>query len=270
MNRPMRIARIISYIIILLAFTASVWLAVGVSHAAEIPAAKKNSVLCLKDQHIVVKNSSGQQFIVRNDVFGPDKECIANSRQWSNFRIVKSTANAKSVDSVAFPEIFYGCAWGVCTPDSKLPERVSNASKLKATWQTNQHASGKWNVAFDFWFMKHKHITGQAKGAEIMIWLNSRGFNVSALPEVRIDGALWHFANHTACSSVHHGCWHYILFHRAKAVSGVKDLKLNPFFKYAEHRGLIRKNWYITSCDAGFEIWHGGVGLSTKWFRIFQ
>ena len=30
-----------------------------------------------------------------------------------------------------------------------------------------------------------------------------------------------------------------------------------------ERAGLIRPRWWLTSIDAGFEIWRGGTGLAT-------
>lgn len=89
---------------------------------------------------------------------------------------------------------------------------------------------------------------------------------------MRIDGARWHFAHHVACSATaaYAGCWNYVLFHRASPVAGVKELRLAPFFRFAERKRLVSRRWFLASVNAGFEIWHGGVGLGTRWFRVFQ
>jgi hypothetical protein len=36
----------------------------------------------------------------------------------------------------------------------------------------------------------------------------------------------------------------------------------------AERRGLMKRSWWLTSVEAGFEIWRGGVGLSTTQFSV--
>jgi len=107
--------------------------------------------------------------------------------------------------------------------------------------------------------------TGQARGAELMIWLGARRIKVPArTPVVRIDHTRWYLLHWRAC---HRGdCWNYVQFRRVRPVLGVRHLALLPFIRRAEKRGWISPRWWLENIEAGFELWQGGRGLATNWF----
>jgi hypothetical protein len=78
---------------------------------------------------------------------------------------------------------------------------------------------------------------------------------------------LEHWTTHNPVTGVK---WRYILFRRYKPVSKVRDLRFRPFLKRAERAGLLNRHYWLTSIDAGFEIWRGGRGLATDryWVKI--
>jgi hypothetical protein len=229
------------------------------------------ATLCKPDRARRVLNSTGAVYVIRNDYFGPgDQQCITNANDWSNFTVTRSTTPRGVTDG--YPYILDGCSWGQCSPRSALPVHVSDAAAISATWYASTIGTGKWNVAFDIWVMRTPNHGGQAHGAEVMIWLNERGFPVPDADRriVRLDGVRWYFATHLSCShlAAHPGCWNFVLYRRVIPQDHCRKLNLGSFFTYAVSRHLVSRAWWINGIEAGFEIWHGGTGLATDWFWI--
>lgn len=220
--------------------------------------------LCKPHQHIVTTSRAGGHFIVKNDNYGDELECLTNRNKWSNFRVAKSGATIGHIEPVAYPDIFLGCSWGLCSPHSGLPKRVDRLHAPVTSWYTTQRAKGQWSVGYDIWFNRTRSVAGQDDGAELMIWLNSKGFSPNTWPVVEIDHVRWHLAHWV--TGGHGKRWNYIQFRRVRPTTHVQKLGLTPFIRVAEHYGFIKPQWWLTSVEAGFEIWRGGVGLGTARF----
>jgi len=232
------------------------------------PSTRMANSLCKSHQHIVTKSHIGAHFIVRNDNYGGLRECLSNIRNWSNFTVVRSGARIDRIEPVAYPDIFLGCSWGLCSPHSGLPRKVDRLHSLVTTWYTTQRARGQWSAGYDIWFNRKRSVTGQDDGAELMIWLNSKGFPPNKWPVVMVDHIRWHLAHWVTGSAGKR--WNYVQFRRVHASTHVQHLNVKPFIAIAERHGLIRPAWWITSVEAGFEIWRGGIGLGTRlfWARV--
>jgi hypothetical protein len=229
------------------------------------PASASTVKLCKFDQPLAVTTHRGRQFVVRDDFWGTRKFCVTNSSLRPNFTVAKTGSNTLDGRVMAFPYIFTGCAWGICTPKSGLPARAPALRRPEVTWRTSDHAGGRWNAAFDLWFAKRNIKTGQAQGAELMIWLNTRNLPPDSTRIVWVDGVRWYLAHWVA---THRGgaSWNYIQFRRVHPVRGVKNLRLNPFIHHAERYRLVSRRWWLLNIEAGFEIQHGGKGLSGHQF----
>lgn len=221
--------------------------------------------LCKTYQHITVRHG-GAAYIVRNDNYGHDKECLANEGHTANFTVISSGARVRRAEPVAYPNIFTGCSWGVCSPHSVLPLRVDRIKSLVTTWHTITKARGTWGAGYDIWFARKPARSGQSSGAEMMIWLNSRGFGASTWPVVVIDHVRWHLEHWV--TGGHGKRWNYIQFRRVSGASKVTGLRVKPFIAAAQRYRLIKRRWWMTSVEAGFEIWRGGVGLRTTQFMV--
>jgi hypothetical protein len=221
--------------------------------------------LCHRYQHVAVTTSRGAQFVVKNDNFGGHRECLVVRGRWPNFTVTHSPVPTWHAKPQAYPFILRGCSWGTCSADSGLPRRVQALRRPQATWDTTQVPHGRWDAAFDIWFGRHPMSTGQARGAELMIWLGARRIGVPArTPVVHIDHARWYLEHWRAC---HLGdCWNYIQFRRVQPVRRVHRLRLQPFIGRGEKRGWIRPGWWLENIEAGFELWQGGRGLATDRF----
>ena len=223
------------------------------------------SKLCKRDQHLAVTTQGGQRFVVRNDFWGTKKFCVTNTSKRPNFTVVKTGSNFLGGRVMAYPYVFTGCAWGICTPDSGLPARAPDLRSPEATWHTSDPASGRWNAAFDLWFAKRNIRTGQAQGAELMIWLHTRNLPLDSTRIVWVDGVRWYLA-HWVARGAGGTSWNYIQFRRVHPRLGVNNLRLNPFIHEAERNSLVSRRWWLLNIEAGFEIQHGGKGLSGKRF----
>ena len=232
-----------------------------VKHSAE------THVMCRAYQHITTRARPGtERYIVRNDNYGRLRECLSNRGHRPNFTIVKSGALAGHIEPVAYPDIFSGCSWGICTPHSGLPRRADRLHSLVTSWSTVLHAHGQWAAGYDIWFSRSRSTSGQARGAELMIWLASRGFSQNGWPVVSADGARWHLAHWTTARQGKK--WNYIQFRLVRRATSVRNLDVLRFVRVAERMGLIKPRWWLSSVEAGFEIWRGGVGLGTKSFSV--
>ena len=226
----------------------------------------RGPIICRPDGRRTVK-SHGVYYIVRNDVFFPEKECIKLERRGAGFVVIETHADSHVPDNEAFPEVLYGCAWGLCTKHTVLPRRISRLKTLATSWgATWRRASGRFNVAYDIWFGYLHTIHGHALGAEMMIWLGTKhlGTPVGA-PIHRIDGVRWYYGRHRPCDI--YGCWNYILFRRV-VPSTHANLGLLPFIHFAERTHQISRRWFLKSIDVGFEIWRQGKGLAVHSFSV--
>jgi hypothetical protein len=238
----------------------------GAQPAGVQPTTKSPPVisLCRQYQHVKVKKGKSATYVVKNDFWGTNKMCLKNSRRRPNFRVTKTGRNKIGGRVESFPYILRGCSWGVCSPKAKLPAKVKKLHRPEATWHARTKARGVWNAALELWFSKHKLKNGQANGAELMIWLNTRRLPKSSHRTVHIDHTTWYLAHWR--TSGHGKTWNYIQFRRVSRRSGVTKLRLGPFIRTAEREHWIRPSYWMLNIEAGFEIWHGGRGLGTKTF----
>jgi hypothetical protein len=228
------------------------------------PLAKKVTI-CKHRGFAAVAATDGRHYVVRNDNFGGRAECISNRGGRPNFTVTKSRANSFGSEAMAYPFTLYGCSWGLCTQGSRLPLRLRTVRHASASWSTSAKASGRWSSAFDVWFGRHRSAAnGQATGAELMVWLNSRDFPAAPAAVIRVDHRRWRVYHWVTSLGGKH--WNYIQVRAVRPTTHVHNLALLPIIRRAEKMGLIHRTWWMLNIEAGFEIWHGGKGLQTKRF----
>ncbi len=241
-------------------------LAATCSGAAPPASASSSAQLCHPYQYLQVTNRLGERFIVRNDNYGGLQECVINHGTRANFAVAQSSARSRTREPVAFPYIFLGCSWGLCTTGSGLPARVSTLRDPRTSWDISARASGVWDATYDIWFNKDPITTGQATGAELMIWLNSHGSPAPGRHSgiVWEDHARWYLRSWV---TQHAGIkWRLIQFRRVRPTSRVVHLSLGGFIHRMERYRWVRPRYWMLNIDAGFEIWRDGKGLATNWF----
>lgn len=238
-------------------------------------AAPLRETLCGHNEHLPVHAmGGGLTYQVRNPYWrGTGKACIETTRG-AGFTVLRTPRPGDNV--VAFPDIFRGCIWGICTPDHSFPIRASHVHKLYGSWYTREGASGTWNASFEMWFGKQRLVNDHANGAELMVWLNHHGACCAlarGYKRLRIDGRTWLLTHWRATDhsvrTRHSGMkWNYIQFRLVHPRWKINHLDLKKFITISIRRGLIRRSWWMENVGAGFEIWRGGVGLATTRFRV--
>jgi hypothetical protein len=225
--------------------------------------------LCSQYQALPVATGSGN-YIVKNNNYGGQAECLSNANGGANFTVTSSSAsNASPQAPAAYAEIFRGCHWGFCTSNSGLPLQVSSLGNPRTSWSTTQGASGEWDAAYDIWFNQTSTTSGQPNGAELMIWLNSNGTPAipAGSPTVTINGIRYYFIESLRTSGT--VSWPLLSYIRVNpGATSVSKLGINNFVQESVTRGYIQPSMYLISVEAGFEIWNGGIGLETKSFSL--
>ena len=230
------------------------------------------TTLCEHGQHRIVNGQNGMAYQVRNAYWrGSRTMCITNRALLPNFTVVKRPGIDPDGFVSAYPDIYRGCLWHVCSPNARIPVQAKQIGRLHSTWHTRQDAGGDWSAAYDLWFGKREMITGQANGAELMIWLGRHGrccgLNKHA-PVVKVSGYKFHLMHWHHFSQQWGVGWNYIQFRLVHPRTRVDSLDLKQFISKSIRRGLIRKSWWLENVMAGFEIWRGGEGLATTKFSV--
>src|SRR5580704_7368138 len=92
----------------------------GAAHSGRV------SSLCRRYQHFAVATAEGSHFVVKNDNYGGQRECLAVRGERPNFTVTQSQLPIWHAKPQAYPFILRGCSWGTCSaPDSDLPKQVS-------------------------------------------------------------------------------------------------------------------------------------------------
>jgi len=149
----------------------------------------------------------------------------------------------------------FSCASGAC------------ATALQRTFSVTT-ASGAWDLAYDIWLDTAANTSTQNNGAEIMIWLNSAGANPGGFPNivksgVCIDGHTYDIYETRSSGS---GVQWNLVSYRANPAVGRVDIDVKHFINDAISRGFASNAWFLTSIQAGTEIWQGGAGLKLNAF----
>src|SRR5207302_10890909 len=78
----------------------------------------------------------------------------------------------------AYPSLYRGCHWGLCTAASGLPiavTKVMTAGTVKTTFRTGTITTGVWDDALDIWFNPSASTANNQTGLEMMVWLTKHG-----------------------------------------------------------------------------------------------
>jgi hypothetical protein len=224
-------------------------------------------VLCGPHNHLVVSS----QYMLRNTYWrGTGNTCIEHQRP-TGFVVTRTPRRTTPHEKVTtFPDIYRGCIWNMCTPHTRIPIQTNRIHHIWTRWHTVERATGTWNAAYELWFGKHRQTQGHADGAELMVWLNRHGACCVLhrhAPIVRIDGYKFYVQKWRAYDPDFDLRWNYIQFRMVHPRWKVDHLDLKPFIRYSERHNWVRPTWWLENVGAGFEIWHGGVGLRTTQFE---
>jgi cellulase/cellobiase CelA1 len=200
------------------------------------------------------------RYVVQNNRWGSSAEQCINVTD-NGFSIVSQQGSAATNGApLSYPSVFLGCHYTNCSPGTNLPLQVSQISS--ATSSINYtYTGGTYNASYDIWLDPTPRRDG-VNQQEIMIWFNRQGPIQpigSVVGNANIGGRTWEVWRGS------NGSNNVISYVAPSAISSWSFSVLD-FINDTRNRGLITNSWYLTSIQAGFEPWNGGVGLAVNSF----
>lgn len=199
-------------------------------------------------------------YVVQNNRYGSGAEQCINVTD-AGFSITAQQGSAPTNGApVSFPSIYVGCHYNTCSPGTNLPMQVSRISSATST-VSNTYAGGTYNAAYDIWLDPAPKTDG-VNQMELMIWLDRQGpiqpigSPVGALAVAGRSWDVWSGGN---------GSNNVITYVSPAPISSLSFSVLD-FINDARGRAAITGEWFLTSIQAGFEPWNGGVGLAANSF----
>jgi chitodextrinase len=203
-------------------------------------------------------------YVIMNNRWGTSAtQCInttANGFQITQQDGVGNTSGAPT----AYPAIYLGCHYSNCSPGSPLPRQISQIGSAPGSISVTFPGSGTWNSAYDVWLNADTNVSG-VQDTEIMIWLNRQGPIQpigSQTGTANLAGRSW------AVWTGSNGQNNVVSYLFTGSAIASFSFDLMEFVRDTLTRGSQygTTSWYLTSVQAGFEPWQGGVGLAVNSF----
>lgn len=201
------------------------------------------------------------RYVVQNNRWGTTaQQCI--NVTGSGFEI--TTLNGSSPTNgapTAYPSVFFGCHYTNCSPGTNLPIQVSQISSATSSISYRYVSGATYNASYDIWLDPSPKRDG-VNQMEIMIWLNRQGPIQpigSVVGTTNLAGRTWEVWRGN------NGGNNVISYVAPSAISSL-NFSVLDFINDVRNRGAITNSWYLTSIQAGFEPWQGGVGLAVTSF----
>jgi hypothetical protein len=209
--------------------------------------------------------------VQRNEWSSGAAECVATDGG-PDFSVTSSAiSNATDGAPGAYSFIYSGCFLGSCTPGVLAldPPQLKDLTRGSLTTGVSAStASGIYNTAYDIWTATQPDTSQPVTGTEVMIWLNRQGPIQPAgyldLSGVTIDGTtydvwLYPHPNHIGNT---------VTFLATSGMTSMSGVDVYDYLQYVLNQGWASPDYYLTSVDAGFEIWQGGAGLRVNNFSV--
>ncbi|MFI6824908.1 cellulose binding domain-containing protein [Micromonospora sp. NPDC050187] len=243
---------------ILRAVVAAGVLAVGaITGVALGGSASADTQSCEQYGSTVIQN----RYVVQNNRWGTSaQQCVDVTG--TGFSITRQDgSNPTNGAPTAYPSVFYGCHYTNCSPGTTLPRQVSQLGSVTSSINYTYVGGATYNASYDIWLDPTPKRDG-VNQMEIMIWLNRQGpiqpigSRVGTTTLVGRTWEVWQGSN---------GANNVISYVAPSAISSLSFSVLD-FIADVRNRGAITNSWYLTSIQAGFEPWQGGVGLAVNSF----
>ena len=200
------------------------------------------------------------RYVVQNNRWGTSAQQCINVTS-SGFRITTQQGSSPTNGApVSYPSVFLGCHYTNCSPGSVLPIQVSRIRSATSSI-SYQYAGGTYDAAYDIWLDPTPKTNG-VNQMEIMIWFNRQG-PIQPIGGVvgttTIGGRSWQVWRGNNGSN-------NVISYVAPSAINSWSFNLLDFINDVRARGAITTSWYLTSVQAGFEPWNGGVGLAVNNF----
>lgn len=213
--------------------------------------------------------AEGREYVIQNNVWGTQNASQTLTYEGNNFTVTATSGSGNSAGApLSFPSVFIGSNYDRATSGSNLPIQVSAIQSIPTNWTySNSGVGGVYNAAYDVWFSTTAAgDPGAPSAGYLMVWLYTPGSGAQPIGSPQgnasIAGANWTIwkgqngENGLPCVSyVRQGNTNSMTF------------DLNEFIEHAvDNNHYVQPSWHLTNVFAGFEIWSGGVGLSSTSF----
>jgi chitodextrinase len=246
MNRPLRAIA-----------AAAVLVAAGV--VAVVTSAPAHADVQICDQY--GSTTIQGRYVVQNNRWGTTAQQCINVTD-TGFSITRQDGvGSTSGAPVSYPSVFLGCHYTNCSPGTNLPIQVSQISSATSNISYNYVSGATYNASFDIWLDPTPKRDG-VNQMEIMIWFNRQG-NIQPIGSVvgngTVGGRTWEvWRGNNGGNNV--------ISYVAPSPINSWNFSVLDFINDTVARGAITRSWYLTSIQAGFEPWIGGVGLGVNSF----
>ncbi|MET8199044.1 GH12 family glycosyl hydrolase domain-containing protein [Micromonospora taraxaci] len=201
------------------------------------------------------------RYVVQNNRWGTTAEqCINVTNNGFEIRTLNGSSPTNGAPT-AYPSVFFGCHYTNCSPGTNLPIQVSQISSATSSISYRYVSGATYNASYDIWLDPSPKRDG-VNQMEIMIWLNRQGPIQpigSVVGSVNLAGRTWEVWRGS------NGSNNVISYVASSAISSL-NFSVLDFINDTRNRGAITNSWYLTSIQAGFEPWQGGVGLAVTSF----
>lgn len=202
----------------------------------------------------------GGAYVVQNNRWGTSAaQCINVTA--TGFAITKEDGSAPTNGApLSYPSVYLGCHYSNCSPGSRLPAQLSQLTSANSS-VSYSYASGTYDAAYDIWLDPTPKKDG-VNQMEIMIWFNRQGSIQPVGAQVgtaTVGGRNWDVWQGSNGSN-------NVISYVAPTPINSWSFSVLDFVSDVRNRGTITNSWYLTSIQAGFEPWNGGVGLAVNSF----
>lgn len=203
-------------------------------------------------------------YVIMNNRWGSSSpQCINTTANGFSITQQDGTGNLSGAP-VSYPAIYLGCHYSNCSPNSPLPAQISTMGNANSSISLTYPSSGTWDAAYDIWLNADTNVSG-VQDTEIMIWLNHQGsiqpVGSNTNTTVNLAGRSW------AVWTGNNGQNNVVSYVASTPVTSI-SFNARDFIIDTLNRGSLYGNtsWFLTSMQAGFEPWIGGVGLTVNSF----
>lgn len=220
------------------------------------PSAHADTVIC--DQY---GSTTTGKYVVMNNRWGSSATQCINVTS-SGFQIqTQQGSTSTSGAPLSYPAIYLGCHYGNCSPGTDLPRQLGQIGSAPSSISYNYVGGAAFDASYDIWMDSTPKTTG-VNQTELMIWFNHQG-GVQPIGSVvgttNVGGQSWQvWQGNNGQNDV--------VSYVAPSALSSWSFDVKDFVRDVESRGKATESWYLTSIQAGFEPWNGGVGLAVNSF----
>ncbi|WP_328615169.1 glycoside hydrolase [Amycolatopsis sp. NBC_00355] len=223
---------------------------------ATAPAAHADTLIC--DQYGTT--TIGGRYVVMNNRWGSSaQQCI--NVTGSGFRIQTQQGSTSGGAPLSYPAVYVGCHYGNCSPGTNLPRQLNRIGSAPSSISYTYVGGSTFDASYDIWMDPTAKTTG-VNQMELMIWFNRTG---SVQPvggrvgTTSLGGRGWEvWQGNNGGNDV-------VSYVAQSPIAGW-SFNVMDFVNDVDARTRVDRSWYLTSVQAGFEPWSGGVGLAVNSF----